>query len=256
MSFSSKKRKEIDLCDEADVCASENPSEAEIHLEKMGAFVEALRNEIGESTGKSEVLMKALWKEAKELCKTSAFHKSLRAIVDDVVDDDDSSDDEMPIESIADEKYRNWAIMFQQLRDYRIINGHCKVPYRIAENPKLGYWINSQKRQYANTITHTKGLKLKPERIIKLESIGMFWGKKYPPPASWDGMFDNLQTYRDRMGDCNVPFNATNPTALAKWAAYQRMEYKRHKKGLDSLLTLDQIGKLNDLGINWKGPKL
>ena len=51
--------------------------------------------------------MKTLLKEVKELCETNAFHKSLRAIVDDIVNDDDSSDDEMPIESITNEKDRN-----------------------------------------------------------------------------------------------------------------------------------------------------
>ena len=57
------------------------------------------------------------------------------------------------------------------------------------------------------------------------------------------------------MGNCNVPFNADHPTPLAKWTAYQRAEYKRWKKGRDTLLTLDQIGRLNDIGFNWKGPR-
>ncbi|OEU20272.1 hypothetical protein FRACYDRAFT_181564 [Fragilariopsis cylindrus CCMP1102] len=101
-----------------------------------------------------------------------------------------------------------------------------------------------------------KGQKINPERIIKLERLGFSWNTKQAPPALWDENFEQLQHFQQRMGSCNIPFNATSPTQLAKWVAFQRTEYKRWKKGRDTLLTLDQIKSLSDIGLDWKGPRL
>jgi hypothetical protein len=193
----------------------------------------------------------ALVKKVEELSKMNPFDQSLEAIAkasDD--DEEDLSDDE---ESIVDESDK-WAIMFRQLREHKIISGDCKVS--MKENSKLGYWVQDQKKYYNNAKGGGKGQKIKPERIIKLDSLGFNWGQKYPAPPSWDEQFEKLHNYQQQMGNCNVPFNEANPNALAKWAAYQRAEFKRFKKGKDSLLTLDQIGALKGIGFKWKGPKL
>lgn len=239
---------------------SPKKSKSEMHLLKMKTLFASLENEVGKSAEKSEALLKSFLEETKELCETNAFNKSLLTIVSDVVnfhndDDDDSSDDETPIESITDEKDRQWEIMFRQLRDYRILNGDCKVPLKSAEFPKLATWIKNQKSRFRNIRTG-KGAKLKPERVVKLESLGISWGQNFPSQPSWNEMFDKLATYRNQMGDCNVPFNSANPTALAKWTAHQRTEYKRFKRGYDSLLTLDLIKRLNEIDFNWRGRKL
>lgn len=192
--------------------------------------------------------------EAQLLALSKKFDERNKIKIKQEEENEILSDDE---ESIVDEA-DNWAIMFRQLREYRVLNGDCIVPMKFAENPKLASWVNNQKTSYRHFKTGGKGgRKIMPDKIVKLESIGFFWGKKYPPPASWDDMFDQLQNFQKRMGNCNVPFNEANPTALAKWVAYQCKEYKRFRKGCNaSLLTLDQIEKLNDIGMNWKGPKL
>ena len=183
------KRKAVDLTEQEDddVWSSgifdpeKDQAALENHLSNMEAFVLALRNEAGKNSENAETLLKALLKEANELCKTNAFHKPLSAIFNDVVEsDDDLSDvEETSIDNVSDPHEKSWLIMFQELRDYRIVNGDCKVPYGWKQNPKLGNWVNNQKRNY-------KQKKLKPDRIEKLEGIGMYWGKNYPPPVSWD----------------------------------------------------------------------
>lgn len=246
------KRKEIDFTEEDAVCASETVNQdgrirsAEMILQNMDDLYEALKNEVGVSVENSEALLKAFLEDTKELCETSAFNKSFKVMVDDIVSvDDDSSDDEAPAESITDP----WEIMFQQLREYKIENGSSAVPQKYKQNPKLGQWVKSQRGHY-------KKRKLKMEKIVKLDGLGMWWGKDFPKPAPWNDMFEKLKSYRQHRGDCNVPFNADNPTALARWAANQRMEYKRFKKGRDSLLDLEQIQNLNEIEMNWRGPKL
>ena len=141
-------------------------------------------------------------------------------------DEEDSSDDE---ESVVDESDA-WTGMLKQLREYRIMNGNCN--FSRKDNPKLGTWINNQRTHYKGFQTG-KGRKIKPERIIKLERLGFSWNTQQAPPVLWDGNFEQLQHFQQRMGNCNIPFNATNPTQLAKWAAFQRTEYKRWKKGRD-----------------------
>ena len=222
--------------------------------------IEMMLQKADERAERAESLLVALTKKIDERDTTTAFDASLESIVkssnnaeeEEQQEEEDLSNDE---ESVVDEKDK-WVGMYQQLRGYRILNGDCKVPDKFAENRKLGKWVSFQKACYNNVKTRKGNPKIKPDKIIKLDSLGFNWGKKYPPPVSWDDMFEQLHTFQQRMGNCNVPFNSTNPTPLAKWAAYQRSEYKRWKKGHDSLLTLDQIGRLKDIGMNWKGPRL
>lgn len=260
MSASSNKRKIEDLSADDDdgggfwsseiIDPNQDEATIELHLSNIESFVKGLRDEVGRNSCNAETLLKALWKEANDLCKTNAFHKSLSAIVSDVVDsDDDLSDvEEVNIKSISDQKEKNWMIMFQQLREYRIDNGDCKVPMKYKPNPQLGSWVNNQKSKY-------KKKKLKPHQIGKLDGIGMTWGKNFPPPVSWQERFDELLKHKKVRGDCNVRYNEASPTPLARWVVAQRAEYKRFQKGCDSLLTLDQIEQLKGIGMRWKNPK-
>jgi hypothetical protein len=170
----------------------------------------------------------------------------------DSEDEEELSDDE---ESAVDES-DNWTILFRQLREYRMNNDDCAVPQNYPANQKLANWVNRQKQAYSNLKNGRSGSKVTSERIYKLESIGFNWGKNFPPPPVWDEMYEELQNFQQKRGHINVPFNATNPNPIAKWLAFQRTEYKRFKKGEDSLLTMDQIGKLEEIGLKCKGPKL
>lgn len=240
-----KKRKQDDLVEESDAIASD---EREIHLQKMESLIDTLRNEAGDFA-KFEASMKSLWKEAMVLCETNASIKSLGTIVGDLLDDDDSSDDETDIEDIVNEKDKAWEIKYRELREYRIIRGNCTVSPK--EHKELGNWVTQQRKYHTQ-----KGYNLKQERVDKLERLGFSWGSKHPSPPTWDEMFQQLLAYWKRFHNCNLPLSSSNPTPLAKWAAYQRKEYKLLKKGQTSLLMDEQIAKLNGIQFNWNGPKL
>jgi hypothetical protein len=185
-----------------------------------------------------------LTEKVDEYIETGRFDKDEKEDVSDISEDEESDVDESD----------SWMMMFRLLRDYRITNGHCKVTK--GENSKLYTWIKNQKTFYTNTKEGKKGQKLSNEKISKLESLCFPWGKKYLPPATWDEMFEKLKDYKQRFGHCNVPFSATNPIPLAKWVAYQRKEYKRFKNGVPSLITVEQVQKLKEIKLSWKGPKL
>ena len=101
-----------------------------------------------------------------------------------------------------------------------------------------------------------KGKSITPERIALLDGLGLHWGKKFPLPRSWEDNFSELVKYQKATGNCNVAMNATNPSPLAKWVSAQRSEYKRFCKGQASLLTMDQMEQLKNIGFKWSGPRL
>jgi hypothetical protein len=222
-------------------CLSEDGSAA---LEMLSDKLDEHMRTSNERMERFEKALLALTQRVDECSKIVAF-----AGGHGHYDDEDISSDE---ESVVD-KHDKWTIMFRLLRDYRITNGHCKVT--MNENSKLHYWIKNQKQFYRNAKTGSQSTKLSNDKIAKLESVGVSWGKNFPPPVSWDEMFEKLQNYQQRMGNCNVPFNSKNPTPLAAWVAYQRKEFKRFKIGKPTLITLDQCGMLKDLGLSWKSPK-
>mmetsp|Transcript_17202 Transcript_17202/g.35492 ORF Transcript_17202/g.35492 Transcript_17202/m.35492 type:complete len:243 (+) Transcript_17202:207-935(+) len=186
------------------------------------------------------------------LSKILAANKKPKPPDTDEEEEEDLSDDD---ETVVDDS-EEWKSKYRELREYRIFHGDCLVPRQYKENPKLGRWISNERTYYNNAKPGKKGTKTAPERQFQLERIGFSWGKKYPSPLSWAEMYDKVVEWREKTGNCNIPHHATNPSALAKWCAYQRAEYKRRMRGRDSLITLDQIGKLYEIEFKWKGPKL
>ena len=85
-----------------------------------------------------------------------------------------------------------------------------------------------------------------------MDSIGFHWGKNYPVPPSWDEQFVELEKYQKAMGNCNIRIDPNHPSPLAKWVSAQRYEYKLFRKGVPSLLNLEQIGQLKAIGFKWK----
>ena len=155
------------------------------------------------------------------------------------VDDEPLTDDENSTDA--------WIVKFKELRTFCIVEKHFNV--QANQDKKLANWVRWQREQYRKK-------NLSEERIAKLEAIGFPWGKKYSSPPTWEKNYDDLKKYQAAMRHCNVPINAASPSALAKWVSAQRSEYRRFHKGADSFMTLEKIGKLNDIGFDWKGPRL
>ena len=65
-----------------------------------------------------------------------------------------------------------WNEQFQQLCEFKIQIGHYLVPVNYSANPKLGWWVLTQRKNYR---FHQEG-KLSPMRekhIRELESVGL-----------------------------------------------------------------------------------
>jgi hypothetical protein len=69
-----------------------------------------------------------------------------------------------------------WNARFEELKAYNQKHGNSDVPVRCHENPKLGWWVNNQKKFYKKVlISGSKETPLCPlthERIKKLQTVG------------------------------------------------------------------------------------
>jgi hypothetical protein len=124
-----------------------------------------------------------------KLSKIEALVKTLQE-KDQPIDENNDGDDD----SVLDPS-NPWAVKFKELREYRAINGDCKVPMKYTLNPQLGTWVNNKKLKYANTKMGRNRKIISQNKIDKLDSIGMYWGKKFPH-VSWEQSFDELMKYR------------------------------------------------------------
>ena len=167
-------------------------------------------------------------------------------------DDDFSSDDD---ERELGKKNNPWDNKYDEMRQYVVKHGNCMVPNKYKQNPSLGIWVKNQRHCYRNVQTNKKGgSKISQERIEKLDSIGFYWGKDYSSGVSrsfGDSFDDNvlaLQEYKAAMGNFNVHPNQE----LGRWIVRIRAEYKLFAKGRTSLMTIQHIQKLKDIGFSWK----
>lgn len=148
-----------------------------------------------------------------------------------------------------------WMVMYQQLREYRTMNGNCQVPMKYPPNPKLGTWLHNQKINYRNLKLNRSGTKLKPDRVAKLDALGMVWGKEFPAPATWDDRFGEFQKYKKAFRS-DPPVDAASPSPLGAWVSCQRNEFRNYIKSKGTLLTDEQIELLNEMEFDWKGPRI
>ena len=67
-----------------------------------------------------------------------------------------------------------WEERYEELKEFRRCNGHCKVPYRYPLNQKLATWVKIQRRQRALQLVG-KESSMTTERFDRLEELGFSW---------------------------------------------------------------------------------
>ena len=106
------------------------------------------------------------------------------------------------------------------------------------DNFKLLVWIRAQRTRYRQG-------KLSPERVSRLEEIGLAWEKN---KAFWDSGYKRACEYRDKHNNLNIviTYICEDGFKLGGWLSNQKTRYKSGK------LTDEQIAKLEKIGIVWK----
>mmetsp|Transcript_10057 Transcript_10057/g.12693 ORF Transcript_10057/g.12693 Transcript_10057/m.12693 type:complete len:211 (-) Transcript_10057:263-895(-) len=177
------------------------------------------------------------------------------------------------------------------LREYKRIHGHLRIPksnpqlgrwvarqrslYRSISATKdiNAHRKNKRKRNSAVNNKNSPGdnkretssesslpstpdsLTLTGERIRQLNEIGFEWISTVKGTAynnTWGKRYDDLCSYRDKHGNCNVPKNYPYDRALGVWVRNQRSQYWSMKKGKKSPMTLKRVGLLEGAGFQWK----
>ena len=71
-----------------------------------------------------------------------------------------------------------WQTRYNELKVYQAQNGHCMLPQSYGPNPKLGWWVMQQRRQYTLKQRGKKSSFDGPDgkkRIELLDAIGFVW---------------------------------------------------------------------------------
>jgi hypothetical protein len=137
-----------------------------------------------------------------------------------------------------------WEDRLSELADYRKIHGHCNVPTNYSENNKLAKWVTYQRTNY-RLLKEGKTSPMTLSRIQELESLGFEWGVC---ATVWKDRLSELADYHKIHGHCNVPRNYSENTKLGLWVTNQKKQYRLHKEGKTSSMTLFRIQALESLG--------
>jgi superfamily II DNA or RNA helicase len=128
-----------------------------------------------------------------------------------------------------------WDERFAQLQAFKIIHGHCNVPYDWPDNPQLGIWVSEQRK-------NKKQGKLNEERIKCLDEVGFVWDQLV---ALWEQRFTELKEFNATHGHCNVPYDWPDNPQLGTWVSEQRKHKKQRK------FSEERIHRLEELGFVW-----
>jgi hypothetical protein len=141
-----------------------------------------------------------------------------------------------------------WTEKFEELCEFRKVNGHAAVPHTYKENPSLARWVKRQRYQY-KLKNEGKQSTMTDERVDALEKIGFVWDSH---GAAWHERLSELRDYRTTTGHCNVPSNYPSNPQLATWVKCQRRQYKLFWDGKTSNMTLERIAELEKIGFEWE----
>jgi len=139
------------------------------------------------------------------------------------------------LEFIWDSITAAWDEMFKDLCAFKDKFRHCNVPQRYPDNPSLGGWVGTQRRDWS------KG-RLQKDRIRRLEELGFVMD---PISAAWDEMHEALCGFNKIYGHCNVPQDYTDNPILGPWVNRQRLARRKGN------LPKDRIQRLDALGFAW-----
>lgn len=114
-------------------------------------------------------------------------------------------------------KSGNWQAMFDQLAKFHSEHGHCQVP-ASGGTDGLYRWIRNQRKAI------TAGI-LTRQQIAMLERLNLQW--KHETKANWMTRLSELQEYKARFGNCDVPKVWPENQALADWVRRQRRDWRK-----------------------------
>ena len=140
-----------------------------------------------------------------------------------------------------------WKARLEQLREFKVQFGHCLVPQRYADNPKLGTWVRNQRINY-KLQQEGKPSSMTAQRARELVDVGFDWNSTN---ASWNALLEQLAEYKVQFGRYLVPQRYPANPKLGKWVSNQRSDYRMYQGGKPSSMTAERIRVLESVGFDW-----
>ena len=137
-----------------------------------------------------------------------------------------------------------WEHFYAEAAAYWEQNGNLAFPkkYVTKSGVRLGAWLENQRAAYQEgTLT--------PDRIARLEAIGMEWDGRNE--RQWQEAYAAAKRYFAQHGDLNVPYDYVTPEGfrLGQWVVRQRMACKGHA---GKTLSLERKQLLEIIGMDWR----
>lgn len=142
----------------------------------------------------------------------------------------------------------DWSLRMEDLKAYKAQHGHCLVPNRYPENPKLGTWVGKQRKQY-KLRQDGKSSCLTEQRIQELDELDFVWSLR--SLVDWDERLEELKEYRELHGNCLVPQQYPENPQLGTWVSNQRKQFRLRMEGKASPMTEERVQKLTKIGFVW-----
>ena len=128
-----------------------------------------------------------------------------------------------------------WETMIIELKSYRDVYGHCKVPAVHSDSPQLGKWVRTQR-------TQNKQGKLARERKERLDALGFEWDVR---DSSWERMFAKFRQQAVEHRETSDLYKVLDPQ-LAQWVLSQRQRQNKGKMSANQKSRLDEVGFIWD----------
>jgi hypothetical protein len=150
-----------------------------------------------------------------------------------------------------------WDNMFNLLLEFKQKHGHVKVPQQYNENKKLGRWVSNSRSDYRE-YKRTNGQKGDPDRMKRLESIGLFDDistgyAKVDVNKNWHDMYNQLLEFKQKHGHVKVPQQYNENKKLGIRVKNWRRNYREYKRTNGQkgdpgwMKRLESIGLVDDI---------
>ena len=127
-------------------------------------------------------------------------------------------------------------------------HGNLDISFSYCEEDiNLGRWIAALRLEWKKP--EASRVELTPERIKRLEAIGMVWEKD-----NWEKRYEIAADYYKTHGSLSIPqdYVSSSGVWIGKWLNEQRKRYC--KPGSGKALSREQALKLEAIGMDWRSP--
>ena len=152
-------------------------------------------------------------------------------------------------------QHYNFDEMFAKLEEFKMQKGHCNVPSRYKDNPRLSKWVmklrekkselSKRGQDYETPLPNRKlsSRTLTKERIDQLEALGFAWSLKTKPTVPWETRFQELLEYYSQHGSW-----PTRKDGSLGWWVHNQRNYFSCK---DKHFMAERFRLLDEIGFDW-----